>query len=170
MAITQQLARVPAEYLDACRRSAAESPDGDHQWDPPSVDCLDLDWAPSMLERACELTRLDAVHLEALRSATDGDSGIDLGFLNANQHAIAFFSNSTPTALHPADVARVSTLLGEIDMRAILRSVVDSGAGSTLGDGFIGDPTEYLLAHFGALRGFYEEAARRRLLVVLWWD
>lgn len=170
MAITQQLARVPAEYLDACRRSAAESPDGDHHGDAPSVDCPDLDWAPSMPERACELARLDAVHLEALRSATHGDSGVDLCFLNANQHATAFFSNSTPTALHPADVARVSTRLGEIDMQAILRSVVDSGAGSTLGHGSIGDPTEYLLAHFGALRGFYEEAARRSLLVVLWWD
>ncbi|MER7757207.1 DUF1877 domain-containing protein [Kitasatospora sp. NPDC097643] len=170
MAITQQLARVSADYLDACRRSAAESPDGDHQWDPPSADCLDLDWAPSMLERACELAQLDAVRLEALRSATDGDSGIDLGFLNVGLHAIAFFSNSTPTALCPAEVARVATLLGEIDMRATLRSVMDSGAGSTLGYGFVGDPTEYLLEHFGALRRFYEEAARRGLLVVQWWD
>ncbi|MFD4659707.1 DUF1877 domain-containing protein [Kitasatospora sp. NPDC058444] len=170
MAVTQQLARVPAEYLAACRQSAAESPDGDHHWDPPSADCLDLDWAPAMLERACELTRLDAVHLEALKRATDGDSGIDLDFLNANPHAIAFFSNSTPTALCPDAVARVSALLGEIDMQAILQSVLDSGAGSELGYGFIGDPTEYLLGHFGALREFYAEAARRGLLVVLWWD
>ncbi|MFD8783432.1 DUF1877 domain-containing protein [Kitasatospora sp. NPDC059599] len=170
MAVTQQLARVPAEYLAACRRSAEESPDGDHRWDPPAEDCLDLDWAPLMLERACELTRLDAGLLDALKRATDGDDDIDLRFLNTGLHAIAFFGNSEPTALGPDAVARVSALLGEIDMRAILRSVVDSGAGSELGQGFIGDPTEYLLHHFDALLEFYEGAARRGLLVVLWWD
>ncbi|WP_406277352.1 DUF1877 domain-containing protein [Embleya sp. NBC_00896] len=170
MAVTQQLARVSAEYLAACRQSAEESPDGDHHWDPPSEDWLDLDWAPSMLERACELTRLDAVRLEALKRATDGDSDIDLGFLNADPHAIAFFSNSTATALCPDAVVQVSALLEEIDMHAILRSVLNSGTESELGYGFIGDPTEYLLGHFGALRDFYTQAARRGLLVVLWWD
>ncbi|MFI8454392.1 DUF1877 domain-containing protein [Kitasatospora sp. NPDC085464] len=134
------------------------------------MDCLDLDWAPSMLERACELTGLDAVRLGALKRATDGDNGIDLGFLNAGPHAIAFFSNSAPTALVPEAVAEVAALLGGIDMQAILRSVLDRGAGSTLGYGFVGDPTEYLLGHFGALCDFYAEAARRGLLVVLWWD
>ncbi|MEV7028101.1 DUF1877 family protein [Kitasatospora sp. NPDC093558] len=170
MAVTQQLARVPADYLAACRRAAEQSPDGDHRWDPPSADCLDLDWAPRMLERACEPTRLDAAHLEALRRATDGDGGIELDFLNVGPHAIAFFSNSMPTALDPEAVAQVSALLGEIDMQGILQSVRDSGGGSTLGPGFTGDPTEYLLDHFGALRGFYAEAARRGLAVVLWWD
>ncbi|MFJ8627872.1 DUF1877 domain-containing protein [Kitasatospora sp. NPDC093550] len=170
MAVTQQLARVSTEYLAACRQSAEESPDGDHHWDPPSADCLDLDWAPAMLERACELTRLDAVHLEALKRATEGGSDIDLDFLDTNPHAIASFSNSAPTALCPDAVARVSVLLGGIDMRAILQSVLDSGMESELGYGFIGDPTEYLLGHFGALREFYAEAARRSLLVVLWWD
>ncbi|MFG3229301.1 DUF1877 domain-containing protein [Kitasatospora sp. NPDC048194] len=170
MAVTQQLARVSADYLVACRQSAEQSPDGDHHWDPPAEDCLDLDWAPSMLEQACELARLDAVHLDALRRATDGDTDIDLDFLNANPHAIAFFSNSVATALDPDAVARVSKLLGEIDIRAILHAVRDSGKVSTLGYGFTGDPTEYLLGHFGVLRTFYAEAARRDLLVVLWWD
>ncbi|MER7584513.1 DUF1877 domain-containing protein [Kitasatospora sp. NPDC097691] len=170
MAVTQQLARVPAEYLAACRQSADESHDGAHHWDPSAADCLDLDWAPSMLERACELTRLDAVHLEALKRATDGDRGIDVDFLNAGPDPIAFFSNSTPTALCAEAVAEVSVLLGEIDIQAILRSVLDSGKGSELGYGFIGDPTEYLLGHFGALREFYAEAARRGLLVVEWLD
>ncbi|MGW6912866.1 DUF1877 domain-containing protein [Kitasatospora sp. NPDC054939] len=170
MAVPQQLARVSAEYLAACRQSAAESPDGDHHWDPPSADWLDLDWAPSMLKRACELTRLNAVHLEALKRATDGDSGIDLDFLHANPHAIAPFSTSAPTALCPEAVAQVAALLEEIDMPAILQSVLDSGTASELGQGFTGDPTTYLLGHFGALREFYTEAARRELHVVLWWD
>ncbi|MEU1448589.1 hypothetical protein [Streptomyces mirabilis] len=95
MAVTQQLARIPAEYLDSCRQSAGESPAGDPHWDPPSVDVLDLDWAPVLLERVCELGGLDDVHLNALRQATDGDTGIDLGFLNAHPRAIGAFG-STP--------------------------------------------------------------------------
>ncbi|WP_409235759.1 hypothetical protein [Streptomyces sp. PA5.6] len=52
MAVTQQLARVSAQYLDTCRTSAATSPDGDHRWDPPAVDVLDLDWAPYLIDGA----------------------------------------------------------------------------------------------------------------------
>ncbi|MFE7594142.1 DUF1877 domain-containing protein [Kitasatospora sp. NPDC057512] len=174
MAVTQQLARVPAEYLAACRQSANESPDGDPRWDPPPADCLDLDWAPAMLERACKLARLDGVHLDALRHATEGDTAIDLGFLNTHPHAIGPFG-PVPTALSAVQVARVSALLGEIGMQAILTDLSNdhSNAASLIGhgaEGIIGGPTEYLLGHFRALHEFYEEASRRNLLVVLWWD
>lgn len=57
MAVTQQLARIPAEYLAACRQAASESPDRDSHWNPPSEDVLDLDWAPALLERVCEPAR-----------------------------------------------------------------------------------------------------------------
>jgi hypothetical protein len=174
MAVTQQLARVSADYLAACRQSADESPEGDPFWDPPSADWLDLDWAPAMLERACELARLDAVHLAALRRATDGDTAIDLGFLNTDAHAIGPFG-PTPSALAATEVVRVSALLGEIDMQAILSVLPADGreAGSMIGLGaeeITGGPKAYLLNHFNALRAFYEEAAQRSLLVVLWWD
>ncbi|MFI8232716.1 hypothetical protein ACIGDI_28195 [Streptomyces sp. NPDC085900] len=49
MTVTQQLARVPAEYLAACRKSAGTSTDGDPGWEPLAGDVLDLDWAPAML-------------------------------------------------------------------------------------------------------------------------
>ncbi|MET9881474.1 DUF1877 family protein [Actinacidiphila glaucinigra] len=174
MAVTQQLARVPAEYLAACRKSADESPDGDHHWDPPSSDCLDLDWAPALLAGACRLAQLDDVHLDALRWASEGDTEVDLGFLNAYPHAIGPFG-PPPTLLSPEAVARVSALLGEIDIQAIVATLPADRhhAGSLFGRGpeFIPDGlAEYLLRHFDALRKFYGEAARRGLLIVLWWD
>ncbi|MDQ0828190.1 hypothetical protein QF032_000034 [Streptomyces achromogenes] len=174
MAVTQQLARVPAEYLAACRRSAGTSTDGDPNWDPPSADVLDLDWAPAMLERACELAGIDGVHLDALRQATAGDSVIDLGFLNTHPHAIGSFG-PPPTALSAGQVARVSELLGQIDFPAVLAGLPtdDSEAASLIGPGadkIVGGPRKYLLRHFNALREFYLAASQRHLLLVLWWD
>ncbi|MDQ0784636.1 DUF1877 domain-containing protein [Streptomyces sp. B3I8] len=174
MAVTQQLARVPAEYLAACRQSAGTSTDGDPTWDPPSADVLDLDWAPAMLERACELAGLDGVHLGALRQATAGDSVIDLGFLNTHPHAIGPFG-PPPTALSAGQVARVSELLGQIDFPAVLAVLPteDSEVASLIGHGAdktVGGPRKYLLGHFSALREFYLAASQRHLLLVLWWD
>ncbi|WP_216353423.1 hypothetical protein [Streptomyces sp. JHA26] len=45
MTVTQQLARVPAEYLAACRQAGGTSADGDPCWDPPAADVLDLEHA-----------------------------------------------------------------------------------------------------------------------------
>ncbi|MFE5295830.1 DUF1877 domain-containing protein [Streptomyces sp. NPDC056632] len=174
MAVTQQLARVPAEYLAACRRSAEASPDGDPRWDPPAPDVLDLDWAPALLTRLGEATGLDAVLLDALRQATDGDTGIGLGFLDTHPHAIGPFGPA-PTALSAAQVSRVSGLLARIDAPALLAALPadERDAASLIGHGadlIAGGPRAYLLKHFDALRDFYLDAARRRLLVVLWWD
>jgi len=118
MAVMQLLARLPAEYLAACRKSADESPDGDPHWDPPSSDCLDLDRAPAMLARACQPAQFDDVHSDALRRATEGDTEVDLGFLNTYPQAIGPFS-PRPTLLSPGAVLRVSALLGEIDFLAL---------------------------------------------------
>lgn len=174
MAVTQQLARVPAEYLAACRQSAGTSTDGDPHWDPPPADVLDLDWAPAVLERACELAGLDGVHLDALRQATEGDPAIDLGFLNTHPHAIGPFG-PPPAALSTAQVARISELLGHIDLPAVLAGLPadHTEAASLIGHGtdkIAGDPRKYLLGHFNALREFYRAASQRHLLLVLWWD
>lgn len=174
MAVTQQLARIPAEYLASCRQSAGESPDGDPHWDPPTADTLDLDWAPALLERICELGGLDDVHLNALRQSTEGDAAIDLGFLNTHPHAIGPFGPA-PTALSAAQVARVSELLWQIDLTALLAALPtdETEAASLIGDGparIVGGLRKYLLGHFNALREFYRDASQRHLLLVLWWD
>ncbi|MFD9575370.1 DUF1877 family protein [Streptomyces sp. NPDC059982] len=174
MAVTQQLARIPAEYLASCQQSAGESLDGDPHWDPPSADILDLDWAPTLLERVCKLGGLDDVHLNALRQSTEGDTAIGLGFLNTPPHAISPFGPA-PTALSAAQVARVSDLLWQIDFPALLAALPadETEAASLIGDGadrIVGGPRKYLLGHFNALREFYRDASQRRLLLVLWWD
>ncbi|MDQ0955727.1 hypothetical protein QFZ24_009650 [Streptomyces phaeochromogenes] len=122
MAVTQQLARIPTEYLAACRHSADTSQDRDPQWDPPTCDVLDLDWAPILLAGLGEVAGLDEVRLDAPRQATAGDTALDLGFLNTHPHGIAPFGPA-PTALSAAQVAYVSALLGQIDMPAQLPAV-----------------------------------------------
>jgi len=174
MAVTQQLARVSAEYLAACRTRAEESFDGEHQWDPSAADCLDLDWAPAMLERACEIAGVGELHLAALRQATDGGVAMDVGFLNTHPHAIGPFGPA-PAALEPLAVRQVSGLLGEIDVQAVLAVLpLDMReAGALIGhgaEGLVDGPRTYLMDHFDALREFYAGASKRGLAVVSWWD
>ncbi|MGW2835831.1 DUF1877 domain-containing protein [Streptomyces sp. NPDC001286] len=125
-----------------------------------------------MLERVCELAGLDGIHLDALRQASESDSVIDLGFLNTHPHAIGPFG-PPPTALSAAQVARVSELLGQIDLPAVLASLPteDTEAASFIGHGankIVGGLRKYLLGHFNALREFYLGASQRHLLLVLW--
>lgn len=136
MAVTQQLARIPAEYLASCRQSADALPDGDPLWDPPSADVLDLDWAPFLLERICELGGLDDVHRSAIRQALEGDTAIDLAFLNTHPHTIAPFGPDS-TALSAAQVDRVAELLGKIDFPALLVDLptTEAKAASLIGNG-----------------------------------
>ncbi|MFG2092320.1 DUF1877 domain-containing protein [Streptomyces sp. NPDC048612] len=174
MAVTQQLARVPAEYLAACRQEAGASPDGEFRWNPPAEDVLDLDWAPVLLERVCALAGLDDVLLHGLRRATEGDASVDVGFLATPPYAIGPFGPA-PAALSPAGAAHVSELLGQIDLRAVLATLPaeETEAAALVGDGadgIAGGLRKYLLEHFHALRDFYREASRRQLLLVLWWD
>ncbi|MFI8966513.1 DUF1877 family protein [Streptomyces sp. NPDC053493] len=174
MAVTQQLARISAECLASCRLSADASPDGDPLWAPPSADVLDLDWAPTLLERVCELGGLGDVHRNALRQALDGDTTIDVTFLSTHPYALSPFGPN-PTALSAAQVARVAELLGQIDFPALLAALPadEAEAASLIGNGadkIAGGPKVYLLGHFNALRAFYREASQRQLLTVLWWD
>lgn len=122
MAVTQQLARILAEYSAACRQSADRSSDGDPRWDPPASDMLDLDWAPTMLARLVEVSGLDEMRLDALRRATDGDAALDHGFLATYPHAIGPFGPA-PTALSSTQVVHVSELLDQIDMPSLLATL-----------------------------------------------
>ncbi|MFJ9669154.1 DUF1877 family protein [Streptomyces sp. NPDC101219] len=174
MAVTQQLARITAEYLASCRQSADASPDGDPPWNPPSADVLDLDWAPLLIERVCELGGLDDARRSAVRQALEGDTAIDLAFLTTHPHAIAPFGPK-PTALSAAHVARVAELLEQIDFPALLAALPtdEAEAAALIGnnaDKIAGGPSKYVLRHFSALREFYRDASRREPLVVLWWD
>ncbi|MET7440591.1 hypothetical protein ACWERY_29870 [Streptomyces sp. NPDC004082] len=103
-----------------------------------------------------------------------GEETMDVGFLNAHPHAIGPFGPA-PAAFEPLAVRRVSGLLGEIDLQAVLAVLpLDMrGAGTLIGhaaEGLVDGPRTYLVDHFDALRAFYAEASKWGLAVVSWWD
>ncbi|MFI8179337.1 DUF1877 domain-containing protein [Actinacidiphila glaucinigra] len=162
MAVTQQLARVTEEFLARCRTAARESPDGDPGWDPPREDVLDLDWAPASLKRVCRAAGAAAPALAAPERALDGDPEVTVAFLD-HPEAVGVFG-PPPGAVAPAGVTLVAEGLAAIDWDAVRAHGADHGLPG------VRDPWGYLTGHFTALRAFYEQASRRGLYVVGWWD
>ncbi|MFY1596941.1 hypothetical protein [Micromonospora sp. WMMD737] len=163
MAVTQQLARLSADRLAACRRSVEELDRLCSFELLPSSDHLDLDWSPGPILRACELGQVTPASLTALRRALAGDGEINPAY--RTEHPV--------TALEPDAVADVTGLLGYANPEAALAAVpLDAAAAlAALGmPAFDGHPQAYLQHNLAALRDFYVHAARRRLAVALWWD
>jgi len=96
MAVTQQLARVTGEYLEACRRAAAASVDADPGWNPPAVDRPDLNRAPAMLSHAAAAGTAPALR-QALDRSCGGDPVPDVSYLD-HPEAVGLFG-PPPTAL-----------------------------------------------------------------------
>ncbi|EME96727.1 DUF1877 domain-containing protein [Streptomyces mobaraensis NBRC 13819 = DSM 40847] len=168
MAVTQQLARVSGEYLERCRATAVARPDADPDWYPPVDDLLDLDWAPSPLIDVFGLAGVAPSTRAALVRALDGDPEVDVSYLRHPEATGCF--GPPPTALAPESVAGVAAELTALDGVEVLAAIPADRYAALVGDGFTGDPSAYLTTHFTALRDFYENAARRGLFVVLWWD
>ncbi|MCW2913119.1 MAG: hypothetical protein JWN52_1187 [Actinomycetia bacterium] len=169
MAITQQLARVSAEQLAACRQSADEL-DKVCSFELQS-DYVDLDWAGSALTRIWELAGVDARIMAALRRALHGDTEVNAAY---RDHPDTVWEHPV-TALESAAVAQVAGALQEVEAQAVLVAL-PSNLHEARADGGLdwkgseSDLRKYLARHFTVLRSFYEEAARRDLAVVLWWD
>ncbi|SBT51108.1 DUF1877 family protein [Micromonospora auratinigra] len=160
MAVTQQLARLSADRLAACRASADELARLCGYELLPSTAYLDLDWSPAPLLRAAEL---GAVPTDALRRALTGDVAI----------GPAPWVDEPVTALEPAAVADVAQALGALDPTVVLAAVpADAAAAAALLGlpDFAGHPRPYLHRHVSALSDFYRYAAGHRLAVALWWD
>ncbi|MHA6761532.1 DUF1877 domain-containing protein [Streptacidiphilus sp. PAMC 29251] len=172
VAVTQQLARVPAQYLDDCRSRAVVSPDDDPGWDPPLDDICDLDWAPALLERACGHAQIDPRLLDAVRCATSGDPVVDIAYLD-HPAAVGDFGPA-PTALAPPEVTRTAAALQSVDFTSVLATLPDedrqiAGVLGPAVEGLTG-AKHYLARYFMALCDFYQGAADRGLFVVSWWD
>ncbi|MFE2936864.1 DUF1877 family protein [Streptomyces sp. NPDC059278] len=170
MAVTQQFARVTTEYLNLCRRAAEVSPDATPQWDPPRADWLDLDWSPESLRQLLQLAKVGPVAVAALERSTNGDALIDVSYLD-HDDAVGTFGPPLK-AVAPAAVAEIATTLAAVDWEAAIAALPAGAQEATtaLGMNITGDPRPYLTCHFEALRTFYQQAAERRLTVVLWWD
>ncbi|MEV8098031.1 DUF1877 family protein [Kitasatospora sp. NPDC085879] len=171
MALTQQLARVSPEYLDRCRRAAADSADGDPRWDPPAADLLDLEWAAWGLERYLRRTGAAPGLADTLDRATSGDGSADIAFLD---HVTVYDGFGDPPALLAPDaVAGIVRALDAVDTAEMLARLPrdPSEAARICGfDGFRGDLAAHLLQYFDALRDFCRGAAARRLAIVVWVD
>ncbi|MCU7820478.1 YfbM family protein [Kitasatospora sp. DSM 101779] len=171
MALTQLLARVSPADLDRCRRTAADSPDGNPGWDPPAGDRIDLNWALWGLLR----------HLRRVEAASDVVAVLDRSIDGDNAAAVVFLDHlevydrigDPPTLLAPDAVAEVARELDTIDTAALLallpRDPVQAAESCGFGR-FHGALTAYLAHHVDTLRAFYRDAATRGLAVVTWVD
>ncbi|MGO1052059.1 DUF1877 family protein [Crossiella sp. CA198] len=169
MAVTQQLARIPAALLTTCRHSV---PDLDRvcsfQSAPPE-DHLDLDWWPAALKATWTLLGTNPDTLGLLHRAFDGDQEVNPAYRDAPdtiwEHPV--------TALEPDRVAEVAAALHTITAETI-RSAVSANRDLLAAAGVLPDPVvhpaEPLAATHAALQSFLAQAAHRRLAIVQWWD
>ncbi|MGI5493352.1 hypothetical protein [Microtetraspora malaysiensis] len=166
MAVTQQLVRVPEPRLAGCRRSVEELHRLCSFELAPRADHLDLDWAPAPLLRACELVGVRSEYLAALRRSLEGDTEVNPAY----RHYPGSIWGHPVSALEGPDVLRVAGTLRGLVPDTVLASLPIDGW-EALGQGTrVMDPRGYVARHFAALLDFYDEAARRRLAVVMWWD
>ena len=171
MAVTQQLARLPAEQLTACRRSADVLDALCSFTLIPKADHLDLNWWPVVLKRAWALTGAGSEALAVLGSGFDGDEEVNPSY---RDHPDTIFDHPV-TALEPPRVRQVAAALHAVTPEAV-HAVVPSDADrveavlGTIAREVRGDLAEHLAREHATLRDFYAAAAGRGLAVVLWWD
>lgn len=171
MAVTQQLARIPAAQLADCRRSSAELDELCSFRSAPEADYLDLDWWPAVLVRSWEWAGVDARTLAVARRAFDGDDEVDSAY---RDHPDTIWEHPV-TSLDPDDVAEVAEALRTPALVAALAAVPSDPADleAALGGivrGWGDDIAGRAVAQHALLRDFYAEAAGRGLATVLWWD
>ncbi|GAA4561070.1 hypothetical protein [Planotetraspora kaengkrachanensis] len=160
---------MPETVLVACRRSVRElhrlcsfklAPDGDH---------LDLDWAPSSLIQISELSGAAPHAVAALRRALRGDAEVNPAY---RDHPDTIWEHPV-TALDADAVGEVATVFRNLpNAVSALVPPEDHAAWSAPDKAPPGSdgPRGYLTMHLAALLRFYEEATRRGLAVVVWWD
>ncbi len=166
MAVTLQLARIPASQLATCRRSV-EALDAVCSYNAaPAEDHLDMGWWPAILERAWERTGA-----AASRYALTGDDDVNPAY---RDHPDTVWEHPV-TALAPPRVAEAARALRAMPPEAVRAAIpstpdeIETALGSTA-RAVVGDLAGQLAYQHTVLRDFYAEAARRRLAVVLWWD
>ncbi len=171
MAVTQQLARISAAHLAACRQSVETLGELCSFTAVPKRDYCDLNWWPATLKPAWKLTGADDQTLALLRRGFDGDEEVNPAY----RDVLYSIDGHPVTALEPRHVAAVAEALHGITPEAVRTAVpsdpeqIEAELGSSALD-VLGDLAEILGEQHAILRDFYAEAARRELAVALWWD
>ncbi|MCO1580891.1 YfbM family protein [Crossiella sp. SN42] len=171
MAITQQLVRIPATRLAACRQSVAALDELCSFTSTPDEDRLDLNWWPGALTRAWALAGVDARTLAVLRRGFDGDGEVNPAY---REHPGTIWEHPV-VALEASRVGEVAEALRAVPPTTVQAAVPSNAeeAEAALGGiarEAVGDLAGQLARQHAILRDFYGEAARRGLAVVLWWD
>lgn len=171
MAVTQQLARIPVAQLDACRQSTDTLDKLCSFTLVPDEDYCDLDWWPVILKQAWNLTGADERTLALLERGFEGDEEVNPAYRD-----LPYTIDGHPvTALEPPQVGAVAEALRTITPEAVHAVVpsdpdqIETKLGATART-VIGDLARLVAKQHTILRDFYEEAARRQLAVLLWWD
>ncbi|MEV6196610.1 DUF1877 family protein [Streptomyces sp. NPDC051920] len=167
MALTQQLARVPPQYLDRCREAAASSPDGDPRWGPPDEDTLDLGWAVWELLTFNRQMQPDSRHIGILERSITGDLDAPVAFLDHPEVYDGF--DGPPALLAPAAVTEVARELAAMEIDSLLETLPAYREAGGF-PAFTADPGAYLAEHFARLRTFYDVAGLQGMAVVVWVD
>lgn len=171
MAVTQQLARIPAPQLAICRQSVEALDELCSFTSAQDEDYLDLNWWPVILKRAWELTGASARALGALQRGLDGDEEVNPSY---RDHPNTIWEYPV-TALEPPQVGEVAGVLRAVTPEAVQAVVpsdpdqIEAKLGKLARD-VIGDLAEQLAHQHTMLRDFYDGAARRQLAVLQWWD
>lgn len=169
MAITQQIVRLTPEQLKQAQADVA-GVDLLISFDLASAeDTLDLDWAPSELEKLAQVA-WPADQVQALKLLFDGTALIHPEFTNGTDDYTVY---SDITYLPVEEVLRISQLLSDPDLTKI--SVLLNQSEAEL-KAFLNirelarDPADYYLGYLKQLLAFLHEAAERKLALAMWWD
>ncbi|WP_116206519.1 hypothetical protein [Amycolatopsis circi] len=163
--------RIPAAHLAACRQSAEALDELCSFTAAPETDHLDLNWWPVTLKRVWKLAGADERTFALLQRGFDGDEEVNPAY---RDYLYGIWEHPV-TALDPPQVGAVAEALLSLAPEAVHSVVpsdpeqIEAKLGPTARE-VLGDLAELVAEQHTILRDFYEEAARRQLAVVLWWD
>lgn len=166
MAVTQLLARITPEYLDACRRSVDEL-DRLCSFTADEDDYLDLDWSGPYIIRVLTSLGTSSSDVAMIERAWTGTVEVNPSYREPHLPVM-----EAPSAILPADVSDIAHALSSIDVEQFALTIPPEETEATA---FFDaeaplDPRGYITGHLVALRDFYIAASARRLAVIEWLD
>lgn len=168
MAVTQQLVRVPEAEVLRCSADRLALDNLISFRAAASNDTLDLDWAPSGLERLAAAYGFGLA--DALRVLLEGTAIVNTELAQGPQEYTVYSEIRWSTAIQ---VAAAAESLGRVETEALLRALPRKleDARSFLGINDLPEgPRQYYADHFSRLRDFVNGAAERGLAIAMWWD
>ncbi|KXP09510.1 hypothetical protein AXK57_11540 [Tsukamurella pulmonis] len=166
MAVTQLLARIAPQYLDACGQSVDEL-DRLCSFIVSEDDYLDLNWSGPYIARVLTSLGTSPADVALVEHAWTGTVEV-----NPSYREPYLPVDQAPMAICPADVSDIAHALSSIDVEKFALAIPpEQTEATTFFDAEAPlDPRGFLAGHLVTLRDFYIAAAARRLAVIEWLD